>query len=294
MAFSLIEFTDNFITRETLKFERQPHLYPSESSSIWLDEGEVRRVAGTCLRSTYFRYTGTAKPKKKEVHSEWIFSLGKAVEQILIEYYKQAGIWVANNIEFFWPEYNIKGEIDCILKDPETGEKCIWEGKSFYGYNTTKDLCGNSKIVGKPKTQNLFQVSLYLYKFRDLFPYAKLIYYARDSAKRAEFTITLQDEGPNQTRIFVNGIPDQRFYIQNILNRYKEAMQYIEMHQIPPRDYELVWDTDRIEEAKARGEISKSAYEDWQKGKDTIGDWTCRYCNYNAVCYNKTGKVILP
>lgn len=288
----LIPFLDDWMTRESPTFQRQFHLYPSEASAIWLDDNGIRRVAGTCLRSVYFRSTDLYKGKKKDVHSEWIFALGRAVETILIEQCKQAGIWVANNVSFYWPEYNIKGELDCILKDPQ-GNEFILEAKSFYGYNATKELCGNTKIAGKPKTQNLMQAALYLFKFRDRFPYAKLLYYARDSAKRAEFTITLEDEGPNQTRILVNGIKEPRFYIQNILNRYKQALQYIELQEIPQRDYDIVWTTEQVEDAKTRGEISKSAYEDWQKGKEKIGNWECRYCKYVDICYNNQGVSLI-
>lgn len=685
MSFSLISLTNEHMIRQRISMPRQSHWYPSEASVCWIDKNGEKRAAGTCLRAAYFRYTGAFPAAQKEPYSEWIFALGKAVEEILVEQYKQMGLWVANNIDFYWPEYNIKGEIDVILVEPgtntqfavecctqnslllskdyrlyqidtafsevnevigHTGEEnkiektfmrevvnepvyrpigkfdglmaeftgehpiltakikvsrlvkdkkkrsykflnmewksakelkrgdyiCIpkarfglqksrllstndifkdfeyltkesewkffdkdgniyplirpntqtykpipceinnlsdfywliglylaegscghgvvyfslhqneieiiekirkivkslwgldisvrplidckthkitkgvnvsicsmaiknlfkmivpgntkertkhlryekihhqpellnqillgaWEGdgckasknqwrittavphlaylyfqlaayqrlnprikkykqasqfnsdfifavewgdggakgnieplidagdfwcykvkkvetrqytgpvfnlecspdhtytvgtiavhncKSFYGYNATKEICGNTKQTGAPKTSQMLQALVYLYCFRDRFPYVKMVYYARDSGDRAEFDLTLVSEGEGKTRAAVNGVIDTRFYIENILNRYRELEQYVAFGQIPPNDYEVEWSDEKVEKRYALGEVGKTTYEKWQKGKEKIGDWQCRgYCAFRDICWGQ-------
>jgi hypothetical protein len=291
--FSLIELTDQFMTRKQITFPRQFHFRPSEASCRWIDpQGEVR-IAGTCQRAVFFRATGTVPGGSHSPYTEWIFALGKAVENILIEQWKQMGVWVANSVEFYWPEYNIKGELDCIVHEPGTNRMIVCEVKSFYGYQASRDLMGNTKVGAKPKTSQMLQTLVYLYRFQDMFPYAKMIYYARDSANRTEFDISLVKEGENQTRAAINGVIDTRFYVENILARYREVEQDIALGNVPPPDYELSWDDEKVRHRYDMGEVAKGTFEKWEKAKskgkeaEIIGDWQCSYCQYKNVCYNQ-------
>jgi len=293
ITWSLVEQTDAHMTRNKLGFPRQPHFYPSEASLQWVDFSGEKRTAGTCARAVYFRYTGSFPSRTTSPYTQWIFALGKAVEEILVEQYKQMGIWVTNNVEFYWPEYNIKGEMDVIIHEPGTNRLIPCEIKSFYAYQATRDLMGNSKVSAAPKTSQMLQTLIYLYRFQDQFPYAKMIYYARDSANRTEFDISLLSEGENKTRPVVNGVPDTRFYVENILARYREIEQYCQMQIVPPGDYELQWSEEKIRRRNELGEVAKGKFEKWEKaskkGKDTeiIGDWQCNWCSYKDVCYGQ-------
>ncbi len=294
MSFSLIEATDRHFCRPRVNLPRQTHYRPSEASVTWVDKRGYKRVAGTCMRAAFFRCSGVAPTGSTSAYTQWIFELGKAVEQILVEQYKQMGIWIANNIDFYWPEYNIKGEIDILINEPGTDIIVPLEIKSYYGYNANRDLVGNTRQTGAPKTSQMLQALVYLYHFQDRFPYIKMVYYARDSAGRAEFDLTLVKEGENKTRVAINGIIDQRFYVENIISRYKELDQYVQLGQVPANDYELQFSPEKIQERYAIGEIGKTVYEKWEKAYKKnkelpcIGDWQCRpqYCQYSKLCWN--------
>lgn len=180
------------------------------------------------------------------------------------------------------PVYNLEVEPDNTYT---AGCLAVHNCKSFYGYEANKEICGNSKQIGAPKTSQLLQVLTYLQYFKDRFPYAKMIYYARDSANRAEFDITLQEEAPGKTRPVINGVPDNRFYVENIINRYKELHQAVSQQKVPDRDYDAAYSKEKVEKRYEAGEIGKTKYQDWLKGKEVISDWQCRYCNYMDLCY---------
>jgi hypothetical protein len=189
------------------------------------------------------------------------------------------------------------GEVFNLEASPDNsytlGTIAVHNCKSFYGYQATRDLMGNTKVSAAPKTSQMLQTLIYLYRFQDQFPYAKMIYYARDSANRTEFDLSLVKEGENKTRVAINGMIDQRFYIENILARYREIEQYCQMQVVPPGDYELQWSPEKIERRHSLGEVAKGTYEKWEKahskGKDTetIGDWQCSYCNFKEICFGQ-------
>lgn len=286
MSFNLVKLTDEYMTRKRISFPRQAHLRPSEASVVWVDEHGIKRTAGSCLRQSYYRLTGVSG-MDTDAYSEWVFALGKAVEVILVEQWKQMGIWVDNNLKFYWPEYNISGEVDCILRDPTTAELVLVECKSMYGYNAHRDICGNTKQAGKPKTSQMLQLCIYLKFLKEFFSYGKLVYYSRDDAHRAEFDIRLKEESPNCTRIYINDTPDKRFYVENILNRYTELNQYLSMNAVPAADYEWQYSDEKIEKLYEIEEIGKTKYQDWKKGKEIIGDWQCRWCQYHPICWGE-------
>lgn len=162
--------------------------------------------------------------------------------------------------------------------------------KSFYGYQATRDIIGNKHIVGKPKTSQLLQTLVYVDLCRRLgiIQYFKMIYYARDSAARKEFDISLVQDGEH-LRPTIDGVIDYRFTMQDIYDRYDQLAAHIKNNDLPPRDFGLVWDAEKVEERRELGEVSDTAYKDWKKkpDKNPIGDWQCRYCPYTQVCYEK-------
>jgi hypothetical protein len=290
MSFSLIASTDKHMTRERLSPPRQPHCNPSASSVIWTDSHDRRMVAGSCLRQSFLRSTGNIKGTTPSVHTMWIWELGKSVENILVEQYKQMGIWFANNLKFYNEEYNLSGEIDAVLKDPD-GNLFFAEIKSFYGYYAARQIIGGPRVgPGRPKTSQLLQTLVYLNEFKDTFPYGKMIYYARDSEKRAEFDITLEEEVPGVTRPVINGVTDVRFTIEDIYARFKDLQHHIENNVLPEPDFKIKYSAEEIEAGFQYGDISKTAYEKWQKGKGTVGDWQCRYCDFERICWNRNGE----
>jgi hypothetical protein len=288
MKFNLLQATADHMTRPRLGLPRTNFFYPSEASVEWIDQYGIKRVAGTCLRQSYFRLTKQVDAIPPDPYSEWIFALGKAVEEILVEQWKQMGIWVANNVKFFDPIHLISGEIDVVCTDPE-GKPFGVEVKSFYGYHATKELCGAKGQEGRPKTSQLLQSLLYvdICKKHGVLEYFKMIYKARDSASEAEFDIDIIDDN-GAKHPTINGNVDHRFTVNDIYSRYQKLQQYIDNKEVPNNDFEISWDLRKIDERRQIGEVSKTAYEKWEKNpkRDPIGDWQCRYCPFKKVCWS--------
>lgn len=288
--FSLINATDEHMTRKLFSLPRGSHHYPSEASVKWTDRYGIERVAGQCLRAAWLRATGKGIPASFDAYTQWIFSLGKAVEEILVEQWKQMGIWVANNVKFYDKEKNISGELDVVVRDTE-GKLVCCEIKSFSGYNATKEIMGNKSVAGHPKTSQLLQCLIYvdLCQKLGILDYAKLVYYSRDSALRREFDVVLIDEGDTK-RPVIDGAIDYRFTMKDIYKRYEELDEYIKNDIMPPRDYEMIYPKEKILKLNSVGEIAKTKFADWQKNpeKNPIGSWHCSYCGFKSFCSNNS------
>ncbi len=291
--YHLLESTDKWLTRTRIKATRESHLYPSEAS-VKVKNGEDKlEVIGSCQRSSYLRASKATKPAPYEARSIWIMTQGKIIENEFIARWKEMGIWVENNIKFYWPQYNLSGEVDTILAEPSTGDLFGVEVKTFYGYDAHKNILGNKSIAGFPKESHLMQTILYAYYWRESLKYFKLVYFARDDVKRREFNIGLVDEG-NKTYPVVDGAVYRKWSVQDLLSRYKSLQAFIDNETLPPRDYELIWSQERVEKENQLGNISKTAYlqfqRDVKKGRTTaIGDWRCRYCNFKSFCWKSDG-----
>jgi CRISPR/Cas system-associated exonuclease Cas4 (RecB family) len=289
MSFNLIKETDNWMCRKHFGLPRLNSFYPSEANVTWLDSYGIKRVSGQCLRSSWYRLTGQKVSESHDAYTQWIFALGKAVEEVLVEQWKQMGIWVDNNVKFYDEVRNISGELDVVIRNPLTNQLICCECKSFAGYQATKHIMGNKSIKGKPKDNHLMQALIYtdLCNQLELIEYTKLVYYARDSGNRREFNITLVDDN-NTQRPTIDGVVDYRFTMQDIYDRYNELRQYVQTKQTPPRDYELVWDKEKVTQRYKIGEVAKTTYEKWQSSpsKYPVGDWECKLCSYKTVCYS--------
>jgi len=289
MSYDLIKSTDEHMTRSRLYLPRGTHYYPSEASVVWTDQHDIVRVGGQCLRQSWYRLCADIEGSKHDAFTQWIFALGSAVEQILVEQWKQMGVWVANNIKFYDQERNISGELDVVLSEPD-GTLFGVEVKSFYGYHGTKKIIGNKSTIGRPKTSQLLQCLVYVDLCRklELADYFKLVYYARDSAARREFNIRLIEDG-EFLRPTINDVIDYRFTMQDIYDRYTELDEYVKSKVVPPRDFEKVWSPGKVEKRRSLGEVAKTTYEKWQKkpANNPIGDWQCRYCAYSEFCENE-------
>lgn len=290
---SLLEATDAWITRPRFKATRPLSLYPSEASVITTDKDGNEKVEGGCLRASYYRATGTAPGSSPDARGERIMSVGSNIEQWFIARWKEMGLWVDNNIKFYWPEYRISGELDAVLLDPETGNPYGIECKTFYGYDAAKEIFGSKWKAGFPKMTHLLQTLIYTFYFKDRLKYFKMVYMDRSDTKQTEFNIEVR-EHEGKWWPFVNDKRVTTFSVDDILARYSLLNHYINDGIIPPRDYELVWDTDRVEREKANGNVSKTAYAEWEKGKRKLGDWNCRYCRYKETCWKDEGVELMP
>ena len=286
MRHDVIETTDAWMCRSRFRLPGAFHFYPSEASAKYTDQHGVERVIGQCLRQSYYRISGQVTPTPHDAYTQWIFATGKGVEEILVAQWKEMGIWVANNVKFYDQERNISGEIDIVLRDPINDENYGVEVKSFAGYQATKTIIGNKHQKGVPKDSQLLQTLIYTDQCRAQLPYFKMVYYARDSGERTQYDITLTPDGDVE-RPTVDGVMDYRFTMNDIYSRYAELDHCLSAGQMPPPDFELAWSPEKVELRKSLGEVSKSAYEKWQKNhkKNPIGNWECRYCSFTDHCW---------
>jgi hypothetical protein len=160
--------------------------------------------------------------------------------------------------------------------------------KSCYGYMTEREIFGNKKIKGAPKLSQMIQLLVYLWKFRDQFPYGRMAYFFRDTTKRKTFKISLLEQGELIYPV-VDGEVYRHFTVNDILKRYKQLDSYIKRQEVPPGDYELQYSPAKIEDFFKKGKVGKTKYEAWKKDKlkpwEYIGDWKCAWCGYRRECY---------
>ena len=290
--YNLFKHTDEFLTRKKFTTQREKRFYPSEASVKFTDSHGNTVVEGGCLRRSYFRLTSTVQAEPNDARSEWIFKQGNAVEKILIDTWKEMGIWIADHVKFVNTDYNISGELDALLSEPD-GTIFGMEAKSFYGYFGEKEIFGNTKQAGFPKINQLLQTLIYTWHFRDKLPYFRMAYFARDSVKRKTFKISLLEDGDKFWPV-IDGHTYTRFSVNDILDRYRELESYIAMGQVPPNDYELKYSPEKVERYKKQGLVSKSKYEKYKTGKlktyEFVGDWQCSYCPYKSHCWPKDIK----
>jgi len=261
MDFDFFEHLDKHVTR--LRFQPEvdsSHFRPTESSVKYRDEHGDLTTAGKCLRASYFRIVGGFEKVSNSAYSEWIFKIGKEVENIITEQAKEAGIWVDNSIRFYNKEYNISGEIDLLIAEPPTGVIVPCEVKSYSGYMAHRDILGNTKVKGKPKLDQMMQLLVYLWQFRDQFPYGRMVYFARDDIKRKTFKVAIHQEGKLMYPV-IDGEVFRSFTINDMLARYKELEGYVQRKEVPPGDYELQYHDAKVIDFAKKGKIGKGVFE---------------------------------
>ena len=190
MSFDLTSATREFMCRPRIRGHSEPHVYPSEASAIGVGANGEPKLFGGCLRSSYLRMIGEQGSPHSE-RSQAIFRLGSAVEDLLVEEWKLMGVYLANSIRFKNPKYNVSGELDAILQDPETGRPFGVEVKSFYGYKATKEIFGNQSTAGAPKDNNLLQTCVYAWEFRETLDHFKIFYEDRGDGSKRHFDLRI-------------------------------------------------------------------------------------------------------
>lgn len=286
--YDIFKHVDEHITRQRIDLGRNnEHFYPSEASVKYIDKHGDLVTEGKCLRAIYFRMTNGVKRIPNTAKTEFIFRLGSGVEHILVEEFKQMGIWVDNNVKFYNKQWNISGEVDAVLREPD-GTVYPAEIKSFYGYMAESQILGTKRKPGYPKLDQLMQLLVYLNEFRDKFPYGRMIYLERGGGKRTSFLVELTEKD-GLTYPIVNGKINTSFSVEDVYQRFLTVQEYIDKKEVPPADYELQYSDEKIVDYAKKGKVGKTKFELWQKGRlkkdEYIGDWRCGYCNYKNVCY---------
>lgn len=328
MNWSFISHITSHLSRPKLGEQKQPTLWPSGATSIVND-----KIVGKCRRQSYFRYAKDnyafsdkydhldkvyAEVKEKiippSVYSQWIWRAGELYEQYCIDVAKESGVFVAEQVPIYIPDFNVSGKIDLVTINPETGKYHIVEVKSVYGFNANTVLGTDSQrkngSMGEPRDSHLMQIGLYQSWYGnvdDRFAEGLLVYGARDTGKYAEYKVTveLNDEDKKHYIFYQPHSPNpgpkvnSLITIESILLNYKLVEDCISSTEIPQRDYDLLYSQEKIEELYQAGELNKTETAQHEKrklqqqqGKTRLvkpvekGDWQCRLCEYKDICYD--------
>ncbi len=205
-AINLLDIVKNEVCRTRHPGGRRlPTFYPS-SASVELADG---RVEGGCWRADWYRIKGVDPTNATEFYISMIHRLGKAVENVVVDSMKEAGVYESSGVKFYDPTINVSGELDITgrFRD-KTSAKIRYFGvevKSVYGQGATETISGRSRAYKgqlpfrpKPKTSNLLQVMTYLDQFGEhrgekfFLEGFKLVYLPRDKPNDGrEYTIVL-------------------------------------------------------------------------------------------------------
>lgn len=303
------EINKLLMTPPPLKVERLPTFYPSAASCYDETSGPVgeQSVLGSCLRAQYFRCAGFSKTNPSGLFSQFIFAAGNMWEDKITEWIKQTGLWVGNSIKFQDLDRYVSGEVDIVVKIPETEEIVIIENKTYSSanYKAKKEITGGRDMTPRPKDQNLLQSFLYLGQFADQgIKKVYLTYFDRACGgpdNNKQFIITThQENGKTYPRLSTDyrgeklSWIDKRVTIEGIYYRYAELMDHLKKGQIPKPDFKITFNAQEVEQKRSQDIIAKTRYEAWQRNaeKYPIGDWQCSYCDFRDLCqtYQDEGK----
>lgn len=329
MNWSFIQHATNHLTKPRFGEQKQPTLWPSSATA------EVDgKVIGKCRRQNFLRYAkdNYAFSDKYEhlqdiyelvsnntippsVYIQWIWRAGELYEQYCIDLAKESGVYVAEQVNIYIPDFNVSGKIDLITINPETSKYHIVEVKSIYGFNANSVLGTDSQrrdgSLGTPRESHLMQIGLYQSWYGNTNPdFAEglLVYGARDTGKYGEFLVTVElneEDGKHYIHYkpntpFIGPKVNTGMSIENILMNYKLVEDALTSKEVPPRDYDLLYSQERIEEMYQNGELGKTDKAQHEKRKQQLadgkkrvvkpvekGDWQCRLCEYRNICYDE-------
>lgn len=293
-TYNLFEHVDRHLTRPGFSApSRGSHFYPSEASVRSEDDTGTLITEGGCLRASYYRIKKIGQREPFTGRIAHILNMGKTIEESLVDIFKEMGIWIANSVRFKDEEYNISGELDAVLVEPD-GTLYGAEIKTAYGYHAESEIIGNTRKPGFPKMAHLLQTLVYCHVFKGKLNHFRIVYMLRDSCARRTFKIELAEvDGLHYPKI--DGVVYTKFSLEDVLERYKDLAYYVENNIEPPRDYQLEYSDERVEELFKIGKISKTKYEKhFHKTRpEKAGDWMCAYCAYKTTCRSDE-RTILP
>ena len=270
---------------------RADEFYVTTHCSAEVQESWGRQIRGACHRSAWYRNRGySPSPPSPDALRKMYW--GNAIEAAEIDLYKQAGLFIAEQVGFWVPQYFLKGRIDCFVRDSDswTGQDLVGKGrlgvvgveiKSTWSYGSKGTINCPTGTKPWPKWEHIIQCALYHWHFRKVANYWQCVYLARDNGgARSHNILVLEDN-----RISVNG-EIIHFTIDHILRRLGLLGQDLRKDEEPPRDFDLVFDRDKLVKMADAGVFGKTDTDKVRKGHKVVkGDWQCKWCNYARMCW---------
>lgn len=273
---SLLKKLNKHITKGRSGDPKPPSFYPSDASAHVNGQtyGSCRRAQFLNYLNNVVRYDKVAERKYEDWYSiwevaqkvilpkspktNWIFKAGDRHEAHLIDEFKDAGLFDSEQIQIYIPDYNVSGRIDLIAKDPETNLLTIIEVKSCYGPAAESimgsDWARKNKLPGKPKENNLMQISLYQHwyanKRGDEFTCGELIYGERGNGDTISFEVSVDVESTSiayrQIEPYYSDWIFTPYSVTDILENYKWQQENLEKRLVPPRDFNLIYTDEQM------------------------------------------------
>lgn len=257
---------------------------------------------GSCLRQVWLEKTDQEKTNPIGLNAVMAGALGNDYEEWLINQLKETGLYYNSGISFTDTSRVVKGIVDVIIKDPNTGELCLGEIKSYDGSNYTNSslIIGNSKNKPKPRDKNLLQLMRYMLIGLELgFKTGYLIYVDRacNYYKNKQFKIELVNiSGKNYPKISTTDhlgeyyeYTDMRICDTGIYEAEDKLLQHLGSNAIPDKEFVEEYDEETVHTRFEAGLIPDYLYNKWKRDpmNNPLGDFQCKYCPfYNGTCKN--------
>jgi len=300
--------------------------YPSAASVQWVDDSDITRTIGSCLRQQWYSFKGFKPPSvgPSSARMSRILELGNVYADIFVREIKEAGLWVGDEIPFQLPELRLSGRIDGLIKDPDQApppparpapsQLMGIEFKTTAGYYNVKGpIISTRDTPLKPKPEHVLQCCIYLAYYKKFGIKKWLLAYIDRALGQSEnnpthwniHTISFDDDehpvitNDQGTKIWTH------FTLESIFDRYRQLNKYVDDDTLPDRDYSLQYTNTVLLRMYGNGELNKGdttgVNAKIKKLKKPIGDitnddpllltkgdWQCRFCDFAETCYSNT------
>lgn len=269
----LEEVLTNELKEKQEKYKDYEYKHNPSSSTMVKSDGEV---VGECMRKLWYRATKVPETNPGNltgllqmgfgdgIHN-WL--LGKLQKSKKITIMKEAGGRATMDPLTREVSFRLDGLVT------HKGELGGFELKTTQSFGLTYML----KEENGPKADHLLQVLDY-FATNEAIQWFALMYVGRDSAYRAEFHITKEDDG-----FYIEGITPviakrkiEELSFDKVKARWKELEGYIERKEEPKRDFKVVFND--------QGKVVDSRI---KKGYKYKSHFKCTYCNYQTHCWSQ-------
>ncbi len=269
----------HFISKKQAQQKHLDRLFPTQSSTF-IAYPKYKKLEGKCMRAAYYHCMGMEESPGLTLRNHLIFKMGDYTEKMILDILKEKGDLVEEGTKFFNEQYNISGRLDAIIKHEgkEVGLEIKSIGSNKYAIN---HIFGSKWNEAFPKWQNLFQTIIYCYVFRDRIDEFIILYIRRDTCETKEFIVSLQ---PKDGKLYpcIDGKLDERFCVEDILERYSQLSEFIRLGILPPKEYQKIYPANMIQQYLKAGFMSRYMAEKYKT--EPFGDINCRFCGYSDLC----------
>lgn len=280
-------------------------VYLNPSSSGAYTKGTDKPI-GACMKKVWLDKKGYPSTVPLTAYNQLNFDFGNMIEDWVIEKCKKAGIYLDSNVKIVDNNLFLSGEIDILIKNPDTGRKEVIEVKSYNGgnFSAAKEVLGDKNTLPKPKDAYLLQVATYLIMLaRYGIDTVHLLYIDKSASKlynSKQFTVYLKGDDIVYETMHMGQVitlKEDRFGVKEILDRNATLQTLLEEDYVPPEDYMMSYPEEMVEELFKSGEIPEYKYKAYKKSPMTVelGSWVCQYCPYgknpetgDSTCINVT------